>query len=88
MKKIIALAVTFTLICTAAFSRNFFSGRFFEIKTGAQMGLSNNLITGNDIFQKELVIDLKKLADDCPEDEMRIQKSVLVLIFQTDLFLN
>ena len=70
MKKIIALAVTFTLICTAAFSRNFFSGRFFEIKTGAQVGLSNNLITGNDIFQKELVIDLKKLADDCPDGGM------------------
>ena len=72
MKKIIALAVTFTLICTAAFSRNFFSGRFFEIKVGAAAGLSNNLITGNDIFQKDLVIDLKKLADDCSDNGMNI----------------
>ena len=70
MKKIIALAVTITLFCSAAFTRSFFGGRYFEIKTGATAGLSNNLITGGDIFQKDLVIDLKKLADECPEDGM------------------
>ena len=70
MKKIFALIISVTLVCSALSARNFFSGRFFEIKTGANLGASNNLITGNDIFQKELVIDLRKLADDCPDSGM------------------
>ena len=70
MKKIIALVISLTLVCSAAFSKSFFGNRFFEIRTGAEAGLSNNLITGGDIFQKELVIDLKKLADECPENGM------------------
>jgi len=70
MKKIFALIISITVICSALSARNFFSGRFFEIKTGTGLGLSNNLITGNDIFQKDLVIDLRKLADDCPDDGM------------------
>ena len=70
MKKIIAIAVSLTLICSAAFTKSFFGNRFFEIKTGASAGLSNNLVTGGDIFQKELVIDLRKLADECPDDGM------------------
>ncbi len=76
MKKIIALIISVTILCSALSARNFFSGRFFEIKTGAQLGVSNNLITGNDIFQKELVIDLRKLADDCPDSGMDFITSV------------
>ena len=70
MKKIFALIISITVICSALSARNFFSGRFFEIKTGTALGLSNNLISGNDIFQKNLVIDLRKLADECPDDGM------------------
>ena len=72
MKKIFALIISVTLLSTALSARNFFSGRFFEIKTGAAFGLSNNLITGNDIFVKDLVIDLKKIADTCPENGTNI----------------
>ena len=72
MKKIFALIISITVICSALSARNFFSGRFFEIKVGTGLGLSNNLIAGNDIFQKDLVIDLKKLADECPDDGMNL----------------
>ena len=72
MKKIFALIISVTLLSTALSARNFFSGRFFEVKTGAAFGLSNNLITGNDIFVKDLVIDLKKIADTCPENGTNI----------------
>lgn len=72
MKKIFALIISFTIICSALSARNFFSGRFVEVKTGAAIGLSNNLITGNDVFKKDLEIDLQKLADNCPDDGMNI----------------
>jgi hypothetical protein len=72
MKKIFALIISITVICSALSARNFFSGRFFEIKVGTGLGLSNNLIAGNDIFQKDLVIDLKKLADECPDGGMNL----------------
>ena len=76
MKKIFALIISFTIIYTALSAKNFFSGRFFEVKTGASFGFSNNLITGNDIFKKELEIDLRKLADDCPKDGMDLLMNV------------
>ena len=76
MKKIVALIISITVICSALSARNFFSGRFFEIKAGTGLGLSNNLITGNDIFQKNLVIDLRKLADECPDDGMNLIANV------------
>ena len=76
MKKIFALIISITVICSALSARNFFSGRFFEIKAGTEIGLSNNLVTGNDIFKKDLVIDLRKLADDCPEGGMNLFANV------------
>ena len=70
MKKIFALIISITVICSALSARNFFSGRFFEVKTGTSLGLSNNLLAANDVLVKDLVIDLSKLAEECPDDGM------------------
>ena len=70
MKKIIALIISFTIICSALSARNFFSDRFFEVKAGTGLGVSNNLFAANEILVKDLVIDLTDLADKCPDDGM------------------
>ena len=70
MKKIIAVIISFTIICSALSARNFFSGRFLEVKAGTGVGVSNNLFTASDLLVKDLVIDLTKLADNCPDDGM------------------
>ena len=74
MKKILACLFAVSVISAAAFSKNFFSQRFFEIKIGAEADASNNLITMNDIMKKDLVIDLKQLADDCPQNGFNIRE--------------
>lgn len=73
MKKIIACLFAVSVISTAAFSKNFFSQRFFEIKTGTDVGFSNNLFAGNEFFQKDLVIDLRKIANECPDNGFNIR---------------
>lgn len=73
MKKILAFIFAAALISSAAFSKNFFSQRYFEIKTGTSVDFSNNLFAFNDIMKKDLVIDLKKLADECPENGFNIR---------------
>ncbi len=73
MKRILACIFTVTLISTAAFSKNFFSQRFFEIKVGADVDVSNNLFAANDYLKKDLVIDLRKIADECPEEGFNLR---------------
>ena len=77
MKKILACIFAVSVISTAAFSKNFFSQRYFEIKAGTTFGVSNNLFAGNDIFQKDLVIDLRQLANDCPDNGFNIRAGVV-----------
>ena len=67
MKKIIACLFAVSVLSTAAFSKNFFSQRFFEVKVGTKADFSNNLFGLNDFMQKDLVIDLRKIADECPK---------------------
>lgn len=76
MKKILAFLFTVTLISTAAFSKNFFSQRFFEIKTGTSLDFSNNLFAANEFMKKDLVIDLRKIADECPESGFNLRADI------------
>lgn len=76
MKKILACIFAVSVISTAAFTKNFFTQRFFEIRTGTELGASNNLFAANDIFQKEFVIDLPQLAQDCPDSGFNIRAGV------------
>jgi len=73
MKKILACIFAVSIISTAAFSKNFFSSRFFEIKVGADVDFSNNLFTANEYLKKDLVIDLRKIADECPKDGFNLR---------------
>jgi len=73
MKKLFACIFAVSVISTAAFSRNFFSQRFFEIKAGTELGVSNNLFTVNELLKKDLIIDLPQLAADCPDNGFNIR---------------
>lgn len=73
MKKILACLLAATIISSAAFTKNFFSQRFFEIKVGTDFDFSNNLFAANEFMKKDLVIDLRKIADDCPESGFNIR---------------
>ena len=76
MRKIIAFIFSISILCTAAFASNFFEKRYFEIKTGADIGISNNLFSCKDLLKKDLVIDLKKIADDCPKNGFDIRANI------------
>ena len=73
MKKLLACIFAVSVISTAAFTKNFFSQRFFEVKVGAQADFSNNLFGLNDFLKKDLVIDLKKIANECPGSGFNIR---------------
>ena len=72
MKKLIILLI-FVCVNLSVFAETFFSkNRFLELKVGAEAGLSNNLFSANEFMKKELVIDLHKLADECPDTGISI----------------
>lgn len=73
MKKILACIFAVSVISTAAFSKNFFSQRFFEVKIGADVDFSNNLFGLNDFMKRDLEIDLRKIADECPKNGFNIR---------------
>jgi len=73
MKKILACIFAVSIISTAAFSKNFFSQRYFEIKVGTDVDFSNNLFTANELMVKDLEIDLRKLAQECPENGFNLR---------------
>ena len=73
MKKFITLIFAVTVLCTTSFAKNFFTSRIFEVKFGADLGLSNNLLSCKDIMKKNLVIDLRKMADECPKSGFDIR---------------
>lgn len=71
MKKVI-ISLIFAITLCSVYAKGFFSERYFEIKTSVPVGLSNNAISFNDFFQKELVIDLRELSNKVPEDGFNI----------------
>ena len=79
MKKTIACITAVLVISTAAFSKNFFTQRFFEVKTGVDFGVSNNLFAANQYMKKDLVIDLRKIADECPANGFNIRADIAPL---------
>ena len=75
MKKILLLLL-FICINISVFAENFFAkSRFIELKAGADVNLSNNLLAANDYMKKDLVIDLRKLADECPDEGFAVLAS-------------
>lgn len=70
-KKIFIVVIITLLICSTA-SANFFTKRFFEVRVGADAGFSNNLFSCEELLKKNLVIDLPKLAAECPKDGFNV----------------
>lgn len=76
MKRVCALLTAVLLINVAAFSDNFFTKRFFEVKAGLDLSVANNALSATDVLKKELVLDLRKLADDCPASGYNVTAGV------------
>lgn len=76
MKKILTFFFLISIISVSAFAKNFFDHRYFEIKTGTNFDISNNLFAANDFMKQNLVIDLRKIADECPENGFNIRTDV------------
>lgn len=72
MKKIITILLTLGLFTTSIFSKSFFSQRFFEIKVDVPVDVSNNVFSLSEIMQKNLVIDLRKIAETLPSDGLAL----------------
>lgn len=68
MKKLILILSAFAVLSSGLFAFDFFGDRFFEIKAGANVGLSNNATTIDRILKKDLVIDLRDFASRVPEN--------------------
>ena len=68
MKKILLLLI-FVCFNMTIFAESFFAKhRFLELKAGTDVNFSNNLLAANDFMKKDLVIDLRKIAEDCPDE--------------------
>ena len=77
MKRFYAVLITLSVICSVAFAESFFSkSRFLEVKAGASFGLSNNVLAAPDYMKKDLVIDLRKMADECPDTGFAVLANV------------
>jgi len=73
MKRIITAIFTILVLSSLVFSEGFFSkNRFLEIKAGTTVGLSNNILSAPDYMKKDLVIDLRKIADQCPQNGFQV----------------
>ena len=68
MKKIIFIFTFFILLSPLISAKSFFSERYFEMNVYAPVSVSNNAFSVKDIFQKEIVIDLKELANSLPKN--------------------
>ena len=68
MKKIITFLAAVFCFLSVSFAKNFISKRFFEIQLGVPVDFANNTMNFDEIFVKDLCIDLKKIADDVPDE--------------------
>lgn len=72
MKKIYSLFLVLSVILSMGYSKNFLSERFFEIQIGVPADFSNNAISLDDIFKKELTLDLAKIANEMPSEGLNL----------------
>lgn len=72
MKKIYSLFLVLSVILSMGYSKNFLSERFFEIQFGVPVDFSNNAISFDDVFKKELILDLAKIANEMPSEGLNL----------------
>lgn len=72
MKKIYSLFLVLSVILSMGYSKNFLSERFFEIQIGVPADFSNNAISLDDVFKKELTLDLAKIANEMPSEGLNL----------------
>lgn len=73
-------------LALSAFAYEWFDNRYFETSLGARFGISNNAMQISDVLTKNVVIDLKKMADDMPESGLTFSSYLVPeLGFKLDL---
>ena len=77
MKRIISLCFILISLFSSAFAYNWFDDRYFELSVGSKFGLSNNSLQIGDFLKKDVVIDLRKLAEQMPENGWTLNSYLL-----------
>ena len=68
MKKFYSFVLAISMLAASAFAYNWFDKRYFELAIETPFGLSNNTVQMSDVLKKDLVIDLRQLADRVPDN--------------------
>ncbi|MCR5189027.1 MAG: hypothetical protein K6C97_08825 [Treponema sp.] len=80
MKKLILILSVLLSFSSGLFAFDFFEDRFFEVQYGADVSISNNSILIGDVLKKDLVIDLRKLADNVPDSGFNLSANLLPFV--------
>lgn len=80
MKKIITFAAVIALTFCSLFAENKFKDRFIELYADASANASNNGLSMSEIFVKDVVIDLTKLADSLPDSGYKASMTATPLL--------
>ncbi len=67
MKKLLVILSILISLSSGLFAFDFFEDRIFEVQLGTDLGLSNNSTALDDWLKKDLVIDLRAIADNVPD---------------------
>lgn len=80
MKRLNFILLAFVFFLPKMFSNDFFKDRFFEIDIDLPLHFSNNALQLTDIFQEEVVIDLRKMCDDMGEKGFMLNSQVSPIV--------
>ena len=72
MKKLILIFSVLISLSSGLFAFDFFEDRIVEVKFGSSFGLSNNASALGDWLKKDLVIDLREIANKVPDSGLNL----------------
>lgn len=67
MKRLLSI-ITLLLVISSVSAKSFFSDRYVELQVGVPVSFSTNALPLKDVFKKDLVIDLREIAEKMPDE--------------------
>ena len=77
MKKISLFFLILIILSARAFSYNWFDDRYVELSIGSKFGLSNDALQIGEVLKKNVVLDLRKMADQIPSSGITMNANML-----------
>ena len=77
MKKISLFFLILIILSARAFSYNWFDDRYVELSIGSKFGLSNDALQIGEVLKKNVVLDLRKMADQIPSSGITMTANML-----------